>query len=159
NPLRQSLAEIWHEDSDNPALFINTTEVASGRGRVIAPFSINSAELSGLYQLSAPQDIALSLSTAMILSARFPWLTPAGSWRKIQLVDGGYLDNSGALTALAVVGEMQSALEAANFMHVQINLIVLTSRDFSNPNTTATDYLVPVQALLNARAARGLMAI
>jgi hypothetical protein len=42
---------------------------------------------------------------------------------------------------------------------VEINLIVLTSGDFGNPNVVLGDYLVPFQALLSTRAARGEIAV
>jgi hypothetical protein len=42
---------------------------------------------------------------------------------------------------------------------VEINLIVLTSGDFGNPNVVLGDYLVPFQALLSTHAARGEIAV
>jgi hypothetical protein len=181
NALRGSFAESWNPASDAPALFINTTEVESGRGRVISPLAVTADEFSTLPLLpdaSAKFDgLDISLSTAATLSARFPWLTPAGSvsvptsgadrpsaenapaLQTIQLVDGGYLDNSGITTALAVVRGMRSALTRANAPKIRITLIVLTSRDFSNPEILPGDYLSPFQTLLDTRVARGLIAI
>jgi hypothetical protein len=186
NALRGSFAKSWNPASDTPALFINATEVESGRGRVISPLAVTADEFSTLPLLpdsSAKFDgLDIFLSTAAVLSARFPWLTPAGSvsvptggadqpssesapaLQTIQLVDGGYLDNSGITTALAVVREMRSALTKAqltkaNAPKVRITLIVLTSQDFSNPEILPGDYLSPFQTLLNTRVARGLIAI
>jgi hypothetical protein len=180
NPLRGSFGKGWDPRSDSPALFINTTEVDSGRERVITPFALDTEELSSLpvYPLLAAAQqvgIDMSMSTAAVLSARFPLLTPPGLVpmpvasaaaagapmpppRNLQLVDGGYFDNSGVITALAVMREMQNAAAQIKNPKVQINLIVLTSTDFTNP-VTLGDYLAPFQTLLNTRAARGLIAI
>jgi hypothetical protein len=128
NPLRDSFATSWSPQSDAPALLINTTEVESGLGHVISPFSVESEELTSFplprsrtAPNSDPTGIDISLSTAAVLSARFPWLTPPGSFRaagsntgqaaapgrpllhKVDLVDGGYLDNSGVATALVII--------------------------------------------------------
>jgi hypothetical protein len=173
NPLRESFADQWNSKSDVPALFINTTEIESGRGRVFAPFAIETSEvssfpLSGLEAGSeaAGLDIPLRLSTAAVISARFPWLTPPGSFHravsgtKVHLVDGGYLDNSGVVTALAVVREMEAALnEMSPRPKVEINLIVLTSKDFGEAPIVLGDYLAPFQTLDSTRMARGAIAV
>jgi hypothetical protein len=183
NPLRDSFATSWNSDGDSPALFINTTEIQSGRGRVITPFSVETEEYSSLPLLQPPQGaqdpgVDISMSTAAVLSARFPWLTPPGSIhisvpnnklaaqavplqeRKIQLVDGGYLDNSGVSTALTIVRAIDKAVvNMSPPPEVEINLIVLTSARFANPEVGAVDYLAPIQALLTTRAARSSIAI
>lgn len=182
NPLLEPFTKSWSPESDGPALFINTTEVESGRGRVIAPFAVNTVELTSFPFRTlggARQDsVDISMSTAAVLSARFPWLTPAGSFQitvpnasqspgssallrqKIQLVDGGYLDNSGVVTALDIVREIETAVSKMNPpQKVQINLIILESGDFANPKVMPADYLAPFQALLSTRVARGVVAI
>ena len=93
----------WNPDGTSPALLLNTTEVGSGRRRVIAPFKFNGALdmrffplWDDTYEMSSddegqdnsasrmvknlPKGLRIRLSTAAILSARFPWLTPAGSF-------------------------------------------------------------------------------
>jgi hypothetical protein len=113
-----------------------------------------------------------------VLSARFPLLTPPGSFhsacatanpsvvssrpspQKIQLVDGGYIDNSGVSTALVIIQEIEAAVAKLNLSQkVQINLLVLTSADFSDPNMLFGDYLAPFQALLSTRLARSEIAV
>ena len=155
NPLSAPFALSWNPESDAPALLINCTDVISGEKKIIAPFAVDS-DLLPLRNIS--------LSTAAVLSARFPWLTPpgwypvkdhAGKETAVELVDGGYVDNSGVVTALTLVKKMQQAAGP----RVQIRLVVLTSEDFSPPTVAPGDYLVPIQALLTARAAQAQMAI
>jgi hypothetical protein len=185
NTLRDSFTMSWSPSSDAPAIFINTTEVESGLGRVISPFSVETGELASFPlpfvqdpSNSGPPGIDISMSTAAVLSARFPWLTPPGSFRaaavntglptaperpllrKVELVDGGYLDNSGVATALVVINEIEAAVaKMAPPQKVEINLIVLTSGEFANPTVVLGDYLAPLQALLSTRAARGEIAV
>jgi hypothetical protein len=173
NPLRKPFADQWNSKLDVPALFINTTEIETGRGRVFAPFAIKTSEVSS-FRMSGLEaesdavgpDIPLRLSTAAVISARFPWLTPPGSFHrtapdtKVHLVDGGYLDNSGVVTALAIVREMEAALnEMSPRPKVEINLIVLTSRDFGDSPIVLSDYLAPLQTLDSTRMARGTIAL
>ena len=48
----------------------------------------------------------MKLSTAVVMGARFPYLSPAGRINNSYYVDGGYFDNSGA----GIVNEMLIAL-------------------------------------------------
>jgi hypothetical protein len=180
NPLQDSFATSWSPNSDAPALFMNTTEVGCGRGRVISPLAINAANFAsvplqrGGGEGTNSTGLDISMSTAAILSARFPWLTPPGwffetrispvqcgpldiaSLQKIQLVDGGYIDNSGVLTSLNIINEIQTAVrESKSDLNPRITLIVLTSRGFVYSSNFNGDYLAPFQALLSTRAARG----
>ena len=126
--LRQNVRSIWNPEQKTPALLINATDAGSGRRVVIAPFLIehrtprrteDAGELVNYWDLGwhgerdwqfPPQ---IRLSTAAVISARFPWVTPAatvpigddrlGPQAKIRLVDGGYVDNSGVETALDLI--------------------------------------------------------
>lgn len=73
----------------------------------------------------------LPLSTAAHLSARFPVSNPTGvietrfengRWKRHYFVDGGYMDNSGALTAIQSVEALRGQARKAE---VEVNVIVL----------------------------------
>ena len=73
----------------------------------------------------------LPLSTAAHLSARFPVSNPTGvietrypggRWKRHYFVDGGYMDNSGALTAIQSLEALRSA---ADEKKAKVNVIVL----------------------------------
>lgn len=73
----------------------------------------------------------LPLSTAAHLSARFPVSNPTGvietryqngRWKRHYFVDGGYMDNSGALTAIQSVEALRSQARDAR---VPVNIVVL----------------------------------
>jgi hypothetical protein len=130
NILGQPYLWHWRATGSSPALLLNATDVSTGQRRVIAPFLFAEDKISFLpiwnepWAANLPIDKLarnIPLSTAAILSARFPWLTPAGWFydvefrsgtrepmfergairlKQVQLVDGGYFDNSGVVTAL-----------------------------------------------------------
>lgn len=114
------------EKSYLPILCINTTRMQDGGPGVISNIKINdSANTFGkridLVSL-LNNDMDINLSTAMVMGARFPYVSPAGRidqhLKKINspgedsiinhyFVDGGYFDNSGA----GVVHEMILGLQ------------------------------------------------
>jgi hypothetical protein len=107
-----------------PILAINVTQMQDGNPALISNIKIDSSvsksRLDILAQIQNGKD--LSLSTATILSARFPYLSPAGLIvqktrnpadtaktldQHHYYVDGGYFDNSGA----GVIQEMIQNIE------------------------------------------------
>lgn len=174
-----------------PALLLNTTEVGTGRRRVAAPFSFGPAGLKFIPLFATvqqsgddadqsgsdgmvPPEINPPLSATAGLSARFPWVTPSAYFhervrdgegkidsRKVSVVDGGYFENSGVVTALDLIKEMVDAVrEGALDQKVEINLLVFTSANFDEGGTSGLGEAVdPMRAIFNARTARGGIAI
>ena len=123
----------------------------------------------------------ISLSTAVSLSARFPWLTPAGSLttdcredgrsRTSRLVDGGYFDNSGVDTALDVITQIQRGLAATDgrlgdqtgerrHPKIEISPNCPEYERFPRADGYALgDVLEPIRALLSTRKSRTPIAI
>ncbi len=148
-----------------PALLLNTTEVNTGNRHVISPFKFSGA---GDLKFFGPTDMTTSapreipLSTAAILSARFPWVTPAG-WLKGAgdvptqwFVDGGYFENSGVSTAIDLIRHLDTFARREDFRHrVEFQLIILTSPNIRQSYLFAPGELLgPVWTLLNTRTAR-----
>jgi hypothetical protein len=164
NPLASPFLQIWDPSLSVPALLLNTTEVGSGRRRIIAPFTFatSAAESDDFTFLPIARDNDISLSTAVSLSARFPWIAPAGwfneenAWepqkpQKIRLVDGGYFDNSGVATAIDLIDNLNQIPTAKL---VEINLIVLTTGSHAVQKFFGFgEALSPIESLLNARGA------
>lgn len=172
--MASSYYDYWSPTDTWPALLLNTTEVGSGRRRVISPFDFSSDDAQILPIFQGPLK-RLPLSTASVLSARFPWVTPpgwydqefetpppkAGETSKTyenQLVDGGYFENSGVATALDLIRAIQRIPGVKD--RTSIRLIVLTRADYENDTFFGTESAsAPVRALLNARSARGVMSV
>ena len=117
-----------------PVLCINTTRIQDGRPGIVSNIEITPSIFSKRVDvLNLFHDTArtIHLSTAAILGARFPYISPAGridekipaqaspanvydSSRAHYFVDGGYFDNSGA----GVVQEMiRAIIDTVNHSH------------------------------------------
>ncbi|MEY9459693.1 hypothetical protein ABH973_000106 [Bradyrhizobium ottawaense] len=94
-----------------PYLLMNMTEVNSGRRFIMTPLFLRTIEFNGVEDWHLLDwDRGPPVSTAAATSARFPVFSPAGYYfnngRKARYVDGGYADNSGAIS----VAELYRAL-------------------------------------------------
>ncbi len=92
-----------------PAICINVTRVQDGCPSVISNIKIEEPFFGKRVDILSklPADTDMKLSTAVIMGARFPYISPAGRIGDSYYVDGGYFDNSGA----GVVQEMIQALQ------------------------------------------------
>ena len=163
--LRADYPSIWHASRLVPAAILNTTWAEMGYRVAFAPFplkAIGDGTLFNLYELPMPEARQRhSLIEAAFVSARFPGIVPA---RRIEpsypglrwnLVDGAYVDNSGATTAV----ELYKALERIAQLDghsVDLRLVLLTNAetelDYGKiDGTLASDTIAPVSALLSVR--------
>jgi hypothetical protein len=109
------------------------------------------------------------LSTAAHNSARFPLISPPGALRNRQhqvidrIVDGGYIENYGALTAL----ELAQAIHAIQ-PELAPFVLALSNDPDSDPDLNPldapdgaflSDIMVPIEAILSARAGHGRLAM
>jgi len=135
------------------------------------------------YQLERLANVPVS--TAAHLSARFTYVSPAARVERDQpagqlwgrLVDGGYFDNSGGATASDLLDEIRTpgasgVVPAEAPPRKPIFLILIIKNDPHAPSALATsvreplqspprslsEITAPVQALLEARDARGMLA-
>lgn len=167
--LRNGILASWNPGGLKPALFFNTTEVGSGRRRIIAPFRYDAKFRTDAQFLPLSEDYDVPLSVAAVASARFPWLTPAawfwgnndaaplpanGEVAKFHVVDGGYFENSGVTTAVEIINRLQLRAQVC-CKNARFYLIVLTSGEYSKDQSGAfSEAVSPVVALFNTRTAR-----
>lgn len=87
-----------------PITVFNSTRMQDGNPAVICNINLDSAAFGNRIDVidSLPPGKMIRLSSSMALSARFPYISPAGKIGHDYFVDGGYFDNSGA----GVVHEM-----------------------------------------------------
>jgi len=111
NPLENSFNKII--GSKYPAVFINTTEVETGRQNVWSNVDMRTLPLGKERDLYQREDsISISYSSAINLSDRFPLISPAGCFfgsadtNRRHFVDGGYYENRGSETLLQVLHEL-----------------------------------------------------
>jgi len=166
----------WSPAAAAPALVLNSTWVETGFRVAFAPFRLHDLDES-LYSFvdpsmpdeDCPQTVpgpqaCVSLMTAAGVSARFPAVMPPFSMKlqadkRWNFVDGGYADNSGATTALAIYHALEHAIASAD---VDLRIVVITSanaqpnlEDRSINGTVFRDTVAPIDALLKVRADLG----
>lgn len=177
-----------------PALFLNSTTVAEGKRFIQHPFQPMAtpgrqpwtAALDGASWL----DPRVPLSEVVLNSARFTYVSPAGTLEsraanppvpgRLQLVDGGYFENSGTTTLLEIMRLLRSHARqqgrALRFIVIHISNDPQMSdfvdrHDRSHPmptysvacppvagvlrDTVRGEATAPLDALLDTRNARG----
>ena len=183
--------DLWRKDPYRvPLLFFNSTVVETGQRAVNTPIATLTQDADPAFTdtLSIGRLIGteLPLSTAALLSARFTYVSPAAlidthgqhdpNW--IRLVDGGYFDNSGAVTAqeiARVLVDSQLVCGAGGPAPDMpcMRLIVLHLPNEPEPPTTVlnekkknrgalelmSEVFAPLETLLNTRGARGTQAV
>jgi hypothetical protein len=207
--MAQEVGELYHWKASDarpavPHLLLNTTEAGTGRsipyatvelGTLITPTLENPevdymGELtSGFYSLQSsmkPEMDHIPLSSAALISARFPYLTPAGRTgvRGRHYVDGGYWENSGTSLVAGIIqnliGQQMGYSNPANpkLEDAVRNAVVVTIVVHSEPCTrseiygecgetngaagddhTFNEVLSPIRALLYTRDKRADYAI
>jgi len=129
------LDTIWSGSSGRwiPALFLNSTEADTGRRIVNSHVSFGSATSAAIALPEILPPRSIRLSTAVLLSARFPVISPVGSSKPktgeaaLHIVDGGYADNSGTLTATEVVQALYDSAERLGLRNrIRLAAIVIT---------------------------------
>lgn len=156
----QNFNELWRKHSDLPRLFLNSTRVETGQRAIVSYPTVGGIAIdSGDVQSEVG---AVTFAAAVHLSARFTYVSPAGRMIRPNgtdwghLVDGGYFDNSGAATALEVLDALRDhATEKPTVIVIRYQEHPTSSR----PLRFANELLPPFETLLNARAARGTLAL
>src|SRR5262245_34484823 len=196
NTMAEPFMSLWPQGFDKsqftPALVLNTTEVDTGRRRLISPFTFEGLSDLRFFPVSCTSANAthegkiesVPLSTAAVLSARFPWITPTAwfymKWdattnsidetnsikdcepaeRIVNKVsDGGYFESSGVATALDLAHSLQNIITERG-LNVDIKLVILTSGGFASDTADGlNEALDPIRTMLNASEARGYIEV
>jgi hypothetical protein len=196
NTMAEPFISLWPQGFDKsqftPALVLNTTEVDTGRRRLISPFTFEGLSDLRFFPVSCTSASAthegkiesVPLSTAAVLSARFPWITPTAwfymKWdaeknsidetnsikdcvpaEKVvnKVSDGGYFESSGVATALDLAHSLQNIITERG-LNVDIKLVILTSGGFASDTADGlNEALDPIRTMLNASEARGYIEV
>lgn len=147
-----------------PMLFINTTYMQEGAPAVVS--SVRLQEFSKRLDVIAEvnkQNLEMNYSTAVILGARFPYVSPAGRIGKKHFVDGGYFDNTGAgvvhemLIELDSIKRAQESIDSLYFdqylSKLKFRLLYLSNyssqqSDTADVHPLTNDFLAPVLTVL-----------
>ncbi len=187
NRMSEPFDRLWEGRSEwTPALLLNATWVETGKRIIASNMRVAAGrrredfvDVEDANAFFAPRSI--SLSTAAHMSARFTYVSPAGSLMKGgrtygRVVDGGYFENSGATTTLAILQTIEQLAETdPSWNQVERYVIHISNEPIDprfandslarapdNPNIRPQDFLnealSPLSALLTTRNARGYYA-
>ncbi|MEK7759296.1 MAG: hypothetical protein AAB304_06815, partial [Pseudomonadota bacterium] len=189
NRFAEPFDKLWQDQPDHwlPALFLNSTWVETGKRLIVSNLRLTADDFSDVEdaQLFFGKD-ALPLSTAVHLSARFTFVSPAGTLTKDgrvygRAVDGGYFENSGATTALEILKTISQlrvrpngvadpfwsnvepivihiSNDPVNPEYVDLQLGTRKKDKGSKPTACCNEAWSPVRTLLATRDARGTYA-
>jgi hypothetical protein len=98
-----------------PLIVLNGTIVESG-ARIVVSHLRHPPDFKGDVENAFDhRDAPMSMSTAALMSARFTYVSPAGTYAPgTHVVDGGYFENSGAATALQWWAKVEDWVERLN---------------------------------------------
>ncbi len=177
---------LSHSYSDGPLLLLNATDVDTGERMVMTPLRTFDNNNTGRSSPSTFAEVTACSSgspctgpdvlAAGIVSARFPYVTPAatlavhdwedGTTKRIpstaRYADGGYFDNSGVETARDFIRGIEMPKDDSSKPRQFIELIAMAfppRRPRPQDRSTSFDELAaPVRTLASARGARGELA-
>ncbi|HET7433261.1 MAG TPA: hypothetical protein VFN10_00970 [Thermoanaerobaculia bacterium] len=163
-----------------PSLFLNGTSVETGQ-RIIASNCRIDNDYAKAVDIFNANGFDLPMSNAALNSARFTYVSPAGTilrnpavtprqpgnspldckpgQRCDHVVDGGYLENSGAATAAELVRVIQKRNDPRIRPYVLFIEYQPQYPAAPRPETRANEVLSPVRALLSTREARADLAV
>lgn len=155
-----------HANDLLPSMFLNATNVERGRRSIASNCAIDPKEVADTDDLFAELKRDMPISAAAGNSARFTYVSPAGSLRpdgkyytdlQGHVVDGGYFENSGAATATDIARVVKAAHAGVDLRLILIKFINIPEPPVP-PTRFANEVLSPINALLNTRGGRGVLA-
>lgn len=130
----KSVMEIKQDNRFHPVMFINTHEVETGKRAIYSNVIVEDSVFAGVSNLNKMLKKDLPYSSAILLSARFPLISPAAKVQKNDFVkrhyvDGGYFESTGTLTLY----ESLRALEDSLKKHYNVFVLHLESDQEEEP--------------------------
>ena len=169
-----------------PALLLNSTHEETGKRVIASSVKLEASTFRDAVDLLSLLKKDVSLGTAALNSARFTYVSPPGTlpcskekagfmtsfWcDNGHVVDGGYFENFGAITALQLLQTVNETFDEKQIRPIVIlisNDSNLTKPSESIENDTppeslpgigfANETFGPIRALLDTRDARGILA-
>jgi hypothetical protein len=146
----------------SPELLINGVYEESGRPVITGTVKTDGYVDAEDFIEETGRDVRLS--TAILNGARFPFISPGGTYRasgrgKGHVVDGGYFDAAGVETVRELTRSMFSRIPAAASDHLSPIYLVIANNPVpkaaSAPARVAPDIFGPLKALDSVRGAHG----
>jgi len=164
--LSNGFHSLWDDGGERlPALFLNSTWVESGKRAIASNLKIDDQTFSDAVDIFDTIKAEMRLSSAVHNSARFTYVSPAGTIKTSKgvwghLVDGGYFDNSGASTAVEILDAMEEAVTPELWEKITPVVIMITNDPRLNdakapgPYRFMNEIMSPIRTFFNTRPAR-----
>ena len=144
-------------NDQGPLLFFNATQIETGKRVLVSPVKFGENQFYETTDLLNIINKDIPLSTAVLLSARFPYVTPAGlivdknnkKWGHVG--DGGYYENLGISTLLEVYTRLRTISDLKQIPIKVTFIFIRNTKDFSNAEPLGGLYeiMAPIEAYLN----------
>lgn len=146
-----------------PSMFFNGTSVETGE-RIITSNALIDGSFADATDFFTIAGGDVKMSTGVDNSTRFPYISPAGTITSngtamMHVVDGGYFENSGAVTASELVRIVQQHPDAANIRPYVIFIRYQGIETPIKPETRANEVMSPIRTMLATRGAHGTVAV
>jgi predicted acylesterase/phospholipase RssA len=163
--LSDGFHSLWDDGGGRlPALFLNSTWVESGKRVIASNLKIDDETFSDAVDIFDTIKAEMRLSSAVHNSARFTYVSPAGTIKTPKgvwghLVDGGYFDNSGASTAVEILDVMEAATPELWGKITPVVIMITNDPRLNDAKTPApysfmNELMSPVRTFFNTRPAR-----
>jgi len=149
-------------NASGPAVFVNTTEVETGSRALLSNIMIDSAYFTDVVNVQDKLRANVRYSTAILFSARFPYLSPAGAIQRDDeadslrrhYVDGGYFENMGNITTMEVMKAVRQYCNATGKKIKPVVLLLTNDAPDGKMKTVrfANELLEPLDAFMNVRS-------
>lgn len=161
-----------------PSLLLNGTHQETGKRVLTSNIAIQPPDFLDTYDFRNLVGREIRLSTAVLNSARFPYVTPGGTLVREDnnyghIVDGGYFENFGAATLAEAIRAVTAVLADREITPIVIQISSDPQLDGTDvaacgpvggrPDQVrgragGNDLLAPIDAAFAARSARGVLA-
>lgn len=170
NPFQKGFSDHSDYERDHviPTLLINGTSVETGQ-RLLTTHLITDFPFMDCKNFFDMQQRDIRMSTAALMSARFTYVSPAGTINgDNRVVDGGYFENSGSATAMQfyerivqfVERDRKNNVVAPVFIQIDNNYVDLDKEKQKQkikerPSEMFPEIQAPISAMLKTREAHG----
>jgi len=143
--------------NNKPLIFLNSTHIETGKRVLISPVKFSENQFFLTTDLLSVIGKDIRLSSAALLSARFPYVTPAAlitdknntKWGHV--ADGGYYENLGISTLLDIYNRLRIISEKKKIPIKVSFIFIRNTKDFSKttPLTSMYELMAPIEGYLN----------
>lgn len=151
-----------------PVICINCTRMQDGEPAVVSNIKIEKEVFGKRIDVmnTLDQNKDLSVASAVVLGARFPYFSPAGRIGNEYFVDGGYFDNSGAGVVHEMILDLQAMIIDSTknnpkhpYGKIRFNVLHITNetetvKKIEKTHPLINDLAAPVKTILGSYASQ-----